>query len=347
MNRPSRPRIALDAMGGDDAPGPIVAGAVEAVENFHEELQVVLVGDQDAIHACLPRERAADLGIEIVHTTQTIGMGESAANSFRKKPDSSISVATRLVSKGEADAMVSAGNTGAVVTAGLLGLGRIKNVQRPALASVLPTISGRCLLLDVGANTECKVSHLAQFAIMGKVYSECVLGTERPRVGLLNIGEESSKGTELTQMTHKALDGIQGGLNFVGNVEGRDVLGGTVDVVVCDGFMGNVLLKFAESMIGVVTSTIREGLRRSIVYRLGALLMKPVFGTLKTKMSYEEVGGAPLLGVNGTVFVAHGSSTPKAIRNAIRFAATDAREGVVVKIGEELARELRKEEAAG
>ena len=334
-------------MGGDDAPGSIVAGAIQAAEHFSDELQVVLVGDQNAIQMTLPPERATALGIEVVHTTQTIGMGESAASSFRKKPDSSIAVAIRQVAEGQAHAMVSAGNTGAVATSSLLGLGRIKAVQRPAIASVLPTISGRVLLLDVGANAENKVSHLAQFALMGKVYAESVLGISRPRVGLLNIGEESSKGTELMQATHKALTGLGEELHFVGNVEGRDVLSGTVDVVVCDGFTGNVLLKFAESVIGVFTGTIRAELPRSVRYRLGALLMKPVFATLKTKMSYEEVGGAPLLGVNGTVFIAHGSSSPKAIRNAIRFAATSAREGVVAKIGEELARELRKEEAAG
>jgi len=334
-------------MGGDDAPGSIVAGAIEAAQQFRGELKLILVGNQEAIHRVLPEKRAAELGIEIVHTTEVIGMGESAAASFRKKPDSSISVANRLVSKGEADAVVSAGNTGAVVTAALLGLGRIKSVQRPAIASVLPTVSGRCLLLDVGANAENKVSHLVQFAVMGSVYAEKVLGIARPRVGLLNIGEESSKGTELTQQANKALAGVGDALRFVGNIEGRDVMGGGVDVVVCDGFTGNVLLKFAESVIGVVTGTIRGEVSKSLRYRLGALLMKPVFGTLKTKMSYEEVGGAPLLGVNGTVFIAHGSSSPKAIRNALRFAATSAREGVVAKIGEELARELLKEEAAG
>lgn len=347
MSQKTRPCIALDAMGGDDAPKSVVLGAVDAAERYANELEVVLVGDAAAIEQVRPASELARLGIEVVHSTESVGMGESATSSYRKKQDSSIAVANRLVSEGRADALVSAGNTGAVVTASLLGLSRLKGVLRPAIASIVPTVHGRCLLLDVGAVADAKPANLYQFAVMGRVYAETVYGTVKPRVGLLNIGEEREKGSDLYKQSFRLLEERAEYLNFIGNVEGRDVLSGDVDVVVCDGFTGNVLLKFAESIIGVVNGTIRKELKQSLVARFGALLMKPVFVRLKSRLNYEEVGGAPLLGVNGIVVIAHGSSSPLAIRNAIHMAAAMAQEGVVAKIGEELSRELLREEAAG
>lgn len=334
-------------MGGDHAPESVVLGAIQAAERFGDDLQVVLVGDGEAIARVRPHADLAALGIEIVHSSESVGMGESAASSYRRKQDSSIAVACRLVTERRADAIVSAGNTGAVVTASLLGLSRIKGVLRPAIASIVPTVHGRCLLLDVGAVADAKPANLYQFAVMGRVYAQTVHGAAKPRVGLLNIGEEREKGSDLYKQSFLLLEERAADLNFVGNVEGRDVLGGDVDVVVCDGFTGNVLLKFAESIIGVVNGTIRKELGQSVVFRFGALLMKPVFAKLKSRLNYEEVGGAPLLGVNGIVVIAHGSSSPLAIRNAIRMGAAMAQEGVVARIGEELSRELLREEATG
>lgn len=335
-------------MGGDHAPERIVEGAIDAVERFGDECSVVLTGDEAAIRGCDARGALGSLGIEVVHASESVGMGESAASSARKKPDSSIGVALRLMRDNSADAVVSAGNTGAVVTAALLGLGRTKGVLRPAIATAIPTVDGGyCVLLDVGAVADAKPLNLCQFALMGRIYSHSVLDVVKPRVGLLNIGEEPEKGSDLYKQVYRLLEERAADINFVGNVEGRDVLGGGVDVVVCDGFTGNVLLKFAESIIGVVTGTLREEIRKSPPAKLGALFMKPVFGSLKQRLSYEEVGGAPLLGVGGVVVISHGSSSAKAIRNAVRQGARMAHEGLVTKIGEEFSREQFREEATG
>lgn len=347
MTARARPRIALDAMGGDHAPKSEVEGAVLAARTYGDEFQIVLVGDEQAIRARLSPDEQARLGIEIVHAGETIGMGESAPSAYRKKPDASIVVATKLLKERKVDGLVSAGNTGAVVTCSLLGLGRLAGVDRPAIASIVPTPTGHCLLLDVGANSDTKPIHLYQFAVMGKVYAERVYQVERPKVGLLNIGEESSKGSDLTQQGFKLLDDARGHVNFIGNVEGRDILTGAADVVVCDGFTGNVILKFAESVVGMVVGTLRSELEKSLRFRLGALLLRPVFRKLRNKLNYEEYGGAPLLGVDGVVVIGHGRSTAKAIMNAVRVAATSAREGVDHKIGEELARELQRQAAIG
>ncbi|MEZ4653624.1 MAG: phosphate acyltransferase PlsX [Candidatus Eisenbacteria bacterium] len=347
MNPERRPRVALDAMGGDRAPESVVQGAIDAAAHFHDDLEVVLVGDENAIGCYLPATEAQRLGIEIVHTSESIGMGESATTSYRKKRDSSIAVGIKLLGERRVDAFVSAGNTGAVVTASLLGLGRIKGVHRPAILTIVPTHHGQCLMLDVGANSDTKPAHLYQFAIMGRVYAQSVSGIPEPTIGLLNIGEESSKGSDLAQAAFKMLTECPGNLNFVGNVEGRDILKGTVDVVVCDGFTGNVILKFAESVVGMVVGAIRSELKRSLKFKLGALLLKPVFARVRSRLNYEEYGGAPLLGVDGVVVICHGSSSAKAIRNALRVAASGAREGIDAKIAEELSRELLREEVAG
>jgi glycerol-3-phosphate acyltransferase PlsX len=334
-------------MGGDNAPESIVVGGIQAAEAFGDELQVVLVGDENEIRRYLPEARARALAIEVVHSTESIGMGESATTAYRRKRDASIVVATRLLAKRDVDAVVSGGNTGGVVTASLLGLGRIKGVLRPAIATIVPTPTGHCVLLDVGANSDTKPAHLHQFAVMGSIYAQSVYNVSNPKVGLLNIGEESSKGSDLAQQAFKILEDNGGMINFIGNVEGRDILKGTADVVVCDGFTGNVILKFAESIVGMVVSTIRREFAKNLKFKFGALLLKPAFARVRRRLNYEEYGGAPLLGVNGTVVIAHGSSSALAIRNAVRVAAASARIGVDARIGEELARELHREEAAG
>lgn len=334
-------------MGGDHAPQSVVEGAIMAARLHGAEFRIVLVGEESCIRKHLSPADERDLEIEIVTAAESIAMDESGAASVRRKRDSSIGVATKLLKDRSVDAVVSAGNTGAVVTSSLLGLGRLRGVDRPAIASIVPTPTGHCLLLDVGAHSDPKPHHLYQWAVMGKVYTQQVYRVENPKIGLLNIGEESSKGSELTQQAFKLLDEGRGQMNFVGNVEGRDILTGAADVVVCDGFTGNVILKFAESVVGMAVKTVRHELERSLKFRLGALLLRPVFHRLRNRLNYEEYGGAPLLGVDGVVVIAHGRSSPKAIMNAVRVAATSAREGVDHKISEELARELQRQEAAG
>jgi glycerol-3-phosphate acyltransferase PlsX len=264
-------------------------------------------------------------------------MSEHAAQAVRKKRDSSINVCARLHKSGETHAIVSAGNTGAVVASGLIELGRIEQIQRPAIATVLPTPQGNVVVLDVGATSDCKPSHLAQFALMGSIYARLVMRVEQPRVGLLNIGEEKEKGSELYYEAHQLLL-KQSGLRFVGNVEGREVILGTADVVVCDGFVGNVLLKFAESVIPSISTMIKDEIAAHPLSMMAGLLLKPAFRRLKRRLDYAEVGGAPLLGLNGTCIIAHGRSNVRAIKNAIRVAARCAEARVAESIAEELKR---------
>lgn len=334
--RAGRPVIGVDAMGGDLAPGVVIQGAIEATRESAGAFEVVLIGDE-----ALVREEAARLRLQsslpsIIHASEKVEMGESAATSVRKKKDSSINIAARLEKDHQTDAMVSAGNTGAVVAAALFGLGRIESVQRPAIATVLPTPQGNVVILDVGATSDCKPYHLHQFAMMGSIYARLVLHVERPRVGLLNIGEEAEKGSELYYEAHQLLR--QSPVHFVGNVEGRDIILGTADVVVCDGFVGNVLLKFAESVIPSVGNMIRDEIRSDPLSMLAGLLLKPAFRRLKRRMDYAEVGGAPLLGVDGNCIIAHGRSNARAIKNAIRAAARCAEARVADFIREDLQR---------
>ncbi len=342
-----RRRVAVDAMGGDTGPAVIVAGAVEAARRYFDTTQVVLVGDESEIRRHLDRTVEEELGVEVVHTSQTIDMGESATSVYRQRQDASVVVATRLLGAGKVDALVSAGNTGAVVTSSLLELGRVKGVARPAIASLVPTPTGHTVLLDVGANSDTKPLHLFQFAIMGRIYAQYVFDVADPRVGLLNIGEESSKGSEVAQQANKILEASRANLHFIGNVEGRDILRGTADVVVCDGFTGNVIIKFAESVVWMAVESARRELANNLKFKFGALLLKPVLHRLRNRLNYEEYGGAPLLGVNGVVVIGHGRSSAKAIMNAIRVADKGARERIDQKIREELAREQGSEEAAG
>ena len=311
------PRIAVDAMGGDDAPGIIVRGSLDALREKNA-CEVLLIGDQSAIESEIRGAHSDGLSYKIVHAPEKVEMAEAAAVSVRKKRQSSIAVATRLQKSGEVDALVSAGNTGAVVAAALLGLGRLPHVSRPAIATVVPNSQGGCVLLDAGANADCKPEHLVQFGFMGAVYARRVLEKSDPRVGLLNIGEESSKGNELAQEAHKLLR--KSCLNFIGNVEGRDVFRGTADVVVCDGFTGNVVLKFAESVNDHLTGALKREMKRDLKARLGAQLLKPALEKMKSALDYAEYGGAPLLGGNGICIICHGDSSRKAIKNAVLVA---------------------------
>jgi len=327
-------RIALDAMGGDNAPGEIVRGGVEAAVGL-EDVKVLLVGVKEQIDAELakyPKEVAAATKkgtLEVIHAPDVAEMDESPVTAVRKKKDCSINVAMRLVKEGRADAFVSAGNSGAVATSAILNLGRIKGVQRPAIATILPTRIPRrpLLLLDAGANMDCHADWLVQFAIMGSVYSQGVLKRTKPLVGLLSIGTEDCKGNEMTKETFRLLKEVQG-IDFRGNVEGHDVFQGQTDVVVCDGFVGNVVLKTSESLAHAVSYFLKRECFRGIFRVLGALLLKGAFKSLKAQLDPDIYGGAPLLGVPGAVIITHGSSSHKAIYYAVKAGVNAARNDV-------------------
>jgi len=329
MRSPEPPAltIAVDAMGGDHAPGVVVEGAVEALrEESGRRFSIALVGDEGAIRRELRRLPAGGLALTIVNAPERVEMSEPAVSAVRRKRHSSIATAMTMVSEGSADAFVSAGHTGAVVTTALVKLGRLRGVARPAIATVVPGTEGSCVLLDVGANAECKPHHLYQFAVLGSVYARRMLRVDSPRIALLNIGEEPNRGNDLAQAGHAMLAGSS--LRFVGNVEGRDVFRGAADVVVCDGFTGNVVLKFAESVLGTVAGHVRREILRDVRSRLGAFLLAPALGRLRARLDAAEVGGAPLLGVDGACIIAHGSSSAKAIKNAIKVAERFVRLGV-------------------
>ncbi|MCR4420785.1 MAG: phosphate acyltransferase PlsX [Clostridia bacterium] len=309
-------RIAVDAMGGDYAPGEVVRGALSAARNGSAE--VILVGHREAIEEEMRKWKDHARNITIVHAPEVITMDDPPATALRRKKGSSIWVATELVKTGQAQALVSAGSTGAQMAAALLTLGRIEGILRPAIATVFPTVAGGKLLLDVGANVDCRPQHLLQFAQMGAVYAERILGLSRPRVGLLNIGTERNKGNELTLAAYDLLAGS--GLNFMGNVEPRDIPMGVADVVVCDGFVGNSLLKFGEGMAAALMTMLRQELAHRPLARAGAALVFPALHSLWKKLDYAEYGGAPLLGVRGVSVVCHGSSRARAIENAIGVA---------------------------
>jgi len=326
--------IALDAMGGDAGPAVNVEGAVAAARELG--LGVILVGVQEEIRRHLDRHDLRGLPIKVRHASEVVEMEESPSTALRKKKDSSIRVAVDLVRSGDADAVVSAGNTGAVMAITLAVLGPLAGVERPAIAAALPTLAGHAILLDVGANVDCKPRHLVQFAIMGNVYARQVLGKARPRVGLLSIGEEETKGNELTKEAFRALE-EEPGIEFIGNVEGVDVFKGHADVVVCDGFTGNVALKIGESVAETIMALVREEVTADLRSRAGALLLKPAFRRLQRRLDYSEVGGAPLLGVNGITIISHGRSSAKAIRNALRVAGDCVRSRVLDNIRDGIA----------
>jgi phosphate acyltransferase len=325
-------RVALDAMGGDYAPREIVAGAAEAVRDLG--IEVVLVGPEDRLREETRGFAARDL--RIVDAPEVIGMAEAPAMALRRKRRSSIAVALDLVRRGEADAMVSAGNTGAVMAAALLTLRPIEGIDRPAIGAVLPTQRGRALMLDAGANVDCRPKHLLQFAVMGSVYAQRVMGVTSPRVGLLSNGEEDTKGNELVIRAAELLR--RSGLRFIGNVEGRCVFAGDADVVVCDGFVGNAVLKFGEGLALGIFSLLREELSRGLLVRLGVALARPRLRALARRLDHTEYGGAPLLGVDGICIVSHGSSRARAIRNAIALAGESVRSQMVEAIRSDVER---------
>jgi glycerol-3-phosphate acyltransferase PlsX len=325
----SAQRIALDVMGGDHAPGEIVAGAVQAARAYGAG--VILVGPEPAIRAEMARQDISGLDLTIEHTDEVVRMDEHPAEAVRARKRNTITLCMELVRDGRAGGMVSAGNSGAVVAAALFTLKRVAGVSRPALGTVLPTASGRpTLLLDVGATTDSKPNFLAQFALMGSAYMKSIFGVAQPKVALLANGEETNKGDQLVQAAHVLIRDLasQGALTFAGNVEGRDIPAGDVDVIVCDGFVGNVALKLSEGLSKMLLGTIRQEIYASTVNKIGGLLLKGAFNNVRAKLDYEEYGGAPLLGVRGTVIISHGSSHAKAIKNAIRVARQAAEERV-------------------
>lgn len=309
-------RIAVDAMGGDRAPEAIVNGAIEAARLAKGRYEVVLVGDQDKVNEQLQNHHfTKKLPLSVVHASQQIEMDESPAHALKKKPDSSIAVAMGLHAKSKVDAVVSAGNTGAVLGAALFMLKRIEGVIRPALGSFLPHESGVCFVVDVGANVDCKPEQLAQFGLMGAIFFGHLMDIESPRVGLLNIGEEPGKGNEATKTAYYVLEKTP--VNFVGNIEGRDILSGDTDIVVCDGFIGNVLIKFGESLTRMLPFSLKRIVGSNLAGMVGHFLIQHKFTKMLKLFDYQEYGGAPLLGIKGNVIVAHGRSTPRAIRTAV------------------------------
>lgn len=322
--------LAVDAMGGDFAPDAVCDGVAAAIV-ADPSLRVLLVGAADVVEA-FAREHDR---VEAVVTTQVIEMGEHAAAAVRGKTDSSIVVGCRLVKEGRADGFFSAGNTGAAMAAATLVIGRIPGVQRPAIATVLPTSSAPCVLLDVGANADCKPEHLAQFATMGSAYAKAALGVPAPRIGLLNIGEEPGKGSKLAQDAYLLLEGTEG---FIGNVEGRDIPAGTADVIVTDGFTGNVALKLMEGMSSHLLAEFKAALVSSPVNKVAAAVLKPSLGALRDKLDPDAHGAAPLLGINGLALIGHGSSSPRAIASALRVGAVAVRAGLVESIAASLRR---------
>jgi phosphate acyltransferase len=303
-------------MGGDSAPDTTVAGAIRAAREL--PVEVILVGQQDAIERQLRIHSKRPANLSIQHASQVIGMDESPVASVRKKRDSSINVGLQLVKDRKADAFISAGNTGAVMTASVFIVGLLPGIERPGIAIILPGVKGDTMLIDVGANIDPKPLHLLQYALMGEAYARCVMGKARPTVGLLNVGAEESKGTDFMKETYTMVEGS--GVNFVGNVEGHDIFTGEYDIIVCDGFAGNVALKTAESLAHAINVLLRRSLSMSPITRLGAWLARDAFIQLRKEVDYAEHGGAPLLGVDGISIIAHGASSAKAIKNAIRVA---------------------------
>jgi len=323
-------KIAVDAMGGDFAPVEIVRGSVDACREFNTE--VILVGKEEEIKQELDKLSCQGLKLDIFPASEAIAMDEHPASAVKKKKDSSLVVANNLVKKGEAAAVISAGNTGAAMTASLFNLGRIEGIERPAIATPMPNKKGMGVLLDAGANADCEPENLVQFAIMGSIYAEKVFGIPNPRIGLLSIGEEETKGNKLTIEAHQLLKSTK--VNFIGNIEGRDVLKGNCDVIVCDGFVGNTVLKLAEGVSSVLMEQIKEAIKGNPIALLAGMMLKGSLSKIKAKLDYTEYGGAPLLGLNGVSMISHGSSNAKAIKNAIRATIKAINEDIVGKIKE-------------
>jgi glycerol-3-phosphate acyltransferase PlsX len=330
-------RVVLDAMGGDHAPSVNVEGAVETV-NECEDVNVILVGDESLIQKELRNKRYQANRISIVHSSQVVEMQESPIVAIRKKKDSSIRVGIGLVKAGRADAFVSAGHSGVVMGTSLLILGTAKVVDRPAIATLMPTLKDTFVMLDVGATVDCNPQNLLQFALMGSTYCRLLLGRPDPKVALLSIGEEDIKGNEVTKEAFKLIKKSQ--LNFIGNIEGKDIFSGMADVVVCDGFIGNIALKISEGLAETILKMLKREISSVSTGRIGYLMMKPAIKNFKKKTDYDEYGGAPLLGINGTSIISHGRSSSKAIKNALRVAADFAAKRVYEAISIDIENDL-------
>jgi glycerol-3-phosphate acyltransferase PlsX len=332
-------KIALDAMGGDNAPHDIVHGGVEAARHSKGRFEVVLVGDKERIQPEIDRHfRTHELPISIEHASQSIAMEEQPSIALKKK-DSSISVAIRLQREKKVHGVISAGNTGAVMAAALFGLGRVEGIRRPAIGSLLPTEVGRTLLLDVGANSDCRPEDLLQFALMGSIYYSHLFGEMTPTIGLLSVGHESVKGNDTTLKANALLQ--KSSLNFIGNVEGGDILKGKTNVVICDGFVGNIILKFAESLHGLFKVSMGRLVRKYLFSQIGAILMRPTFDGIRKLFDYQEYGGAALLGIKGVCVIAHGRSSTRAIQNSILAAYKMAVEDINTHIRTKLTEYLQ------
>jgi len=328
-------RIVVDAMGSERAPGPELDGAILAAREGWAK--ITLVGPEDLLKRELAQRPAQGLDFDIVHASEFVTMADAGPKSFRHKRDSTIRVASRMVRDGTADGMVSAGNTGAVMATAKITMGVLEGVERPALAAVMPTLKGTAtIVLDVGANAECSPKNLEQFAVMGEIFYRAIFGVERPRVGLLSNGEEAHKGSDLVRLTHARLKGLP--IQFIGNVEGRDVINGNVDVMVTDGFTGNVVLKTSEGVAVVLGGMLKDALTSTATAKLGAALAGRALRKFKKRVDYSEYGGAPLLGVRGVCIVTHGGSNSNGVKNAIRVASEFAAAGVNDRIQQELAR---------
>ena len=344
-------RIAIDAMGGDNFPWILIKGSLDALRSC-PDVEITLVGDEkivrDSLEQIVSHQEAKKSGsksrqsvmnrLHVVHADEVIQMSESPARAIRTKKNSSIVIANKLCRSKKVEAVISAGNTGAAMASSFLYMGRLTGVSRPAIMALFPSKKDYVAVLDLGANTDCKPEHLYQFGVMASIYISHVIGCKNPRVGLLSIGEERSKGNELTDGAHTLLE--KSDLNFIGNIEGRDIFEGDVDVVVCDGFVGNVILKFGESMFGFVTHSLKKIVYKSIWRKIGAYLLKPAFSELKKQMSVDDYGGAPLLGVDGVSIICHGNAPPIAIKNAIKVARQLVLEEVNEQIEHELARKI-------
>ncbi len=333
-------KIALDAMGGDYAPKNIILGAGEALQANARIEKLYLVGDTPAIEQELKDSKISDGRIEIVHSTQVVAMSDGAVESVRRKKDSSISRAVDLVKSGAADAVVSAGHTGAAVASTTIKLRTLPGIERPGIASIIPTEHNLFVLIDSGANVDARPLHLVHYAIMGAVYSKHVLGFPNPSIGLMSIGGEDVKGSDFTKEVFKLLKGSN--LNFRGNVEGHDLFEHPVEVVVCDGFVGNVVLKTSEAIAEAIFKWLKNELKKSPLRLAGALMAQGAFRAIKTKTDWEEYGGSPLLGLNGTCIIAHGASSPRAIKNAIRVATESVEQGINPLIAEEVRKQNEK-----
>ncbi|GAB4409444.1 MAG: phosphate acyltransferase PlsX [Anaerolineales bacterium] len=329
-------RIVVDAMGGDYAPEVVIQGVRDYLSDGSAD--ILLVGQEDKVKPLLERYPLPPDRVQFRHASQVIEMDEHPAEAVKAKEDSSMVVGMNLLKSGEADAFMSAGNSGGVLAAALFRLGRIPGIKRPALSTVYPTATGFTFILDIGANTDCKPLYLQQFGLMGSIYAERVLGVPNPRVGIVSNGEEPGKGSMLVQEAFELLKNSN--LNFIGNVEGKDIPAGMADVVVTDGFTGNVIIKLSEGAAGLMLGIIGEEIRRRKVAALGALLAKPAFRAVKHRLDYAEYGGAPLLGVDGVVIIAHGRSNAKAIRNAIRVAERAVNGRIVEQIKQGVAERL-------